>query len=69
MAMSQTGWMAVAALKAREIIEGTPDGMPDLAHMTVEQTWDLVKAVKVCSIVVCYIALADLRRHGLMLPP
>jgi hypothetical protein len=58
---------AVAAfIKAGKIAEKIPEGLPDIGHMTADETRDVFKAVSVCTVLVCYVTQAELRRHGLM---
>jgi hypothetical protein len=43
-----------AAIKAGKFAGGIPEGLPDIAHMTVDETLDVIKALKVCTVLVCY---------------
>lgn len=61
-------WLAVAALiiKAAKIMEDLPEGTIDLGHMTADETADVFRALSVCTVLVCYVTQAELRRRGLM---
>lgn len=66
--MSPAEGRAVAArIKAGEMVEKVPEGLPDLVHITIEETRDLPKALTVCTVLICYVTQAELKRHGLML--
>ena len=65
--MSRAERSAVAAfIRAGEIAEKIPEGLPDIGHMTADETRDVFKALSVCTVVVCYVTRAELRHHGLM---
>ncbi len=49
--MSRAERMAVAAaIKAGKLAEGIPEDLPDIAHMTADETLGVVKALKVCTV-------------------
>ena len=65
--MSPAERRAVAAfIKAGEIAEKIPEGLPDIGHMTADETRDVFRALSVCTVLVCYVTQAELRRHGPM---
>ncbi len=68
MPMSPAERTAVAALiiKAAKIMEDLPEGTIDLGHMTADETADVFRALSVCTVLVCYVTQAELRRRGLM---
>ena len=55
-----------AFIKAGEIAEKIPEGLPDIGHMTADETRDVFRALSVCTVLVCYVTQAELKRHGLM---
>jgi hypothetical protein len=60
--------LLAARIWAAEVVERIPDSLPDLSHLTLDETRDAITAFGACNLMICIAGQAVLRRHGL-LPP
>jgi hypothetical protein len=55
-----------AKIKTAEILERLPEGLPDVGHLTADETIDAFKALSACNLIICIAAQVQLQRHGLV---